>query len=61
MVVLDEWFNGVPMAYIITSSSKQKDLAPWMNALNDILLFVKQDWCPNAFIVDDSKVEINDL
>jgi hypothetical protein len=43
MMVFDEWFNGVPMAYIITSSSKPKDLAPWMGALNDILLSIKQD------------------
>jgi hypothetical protein len=61
MMVFDEWLNGVHVVYIITSSAKQKDLAPWMNALNDILLFAKQDWCLNAFIVDDTKVEINNL
>jgi hypothetical protein len=49
------------VAYVITSNAKQKDLDPWMNALNDILLFVKQNWCPNAFIVDDAKVETNSL
>jgi hypothetical protein len=37
MLVFAEWFNGVHVAHIITSSAKQKDLAPWMNALNDIL------------------------
>ncbi len=53
-MVFDEWCNGVHVVYVITSNAKQKDLTPWMNAWNDILLFVKQDWCPNAFIVDDA-------
>jgi hypothetical protein len=37
MMVFDEWYNGVPMVYIITSSYKQHDLTPWMNALNKSL------------------------
>jgi hypothetical protein len=60
-MVFDEWFNGVHVVYIITSNAKQKDLAPWMNVLIDIFLFVKQDRRPNVFIVDDAKVEINNL
>jgi hypothetical protein len=61
MMVFDEWFNGVHVAYVITSNAKQKNLDPWMNALDDNLLSIKQDWCPNAFIVDDAKAKINSL
>ncbi len=61
MMVFDEWCNGVQVAYVITSSAKQKDLDPWMNDLNDIILSVKPYWCPNAFIVDDAKAERNNL
>jgi hypothetical protein len=38
MIVFDEWYNGVLVAYIITSSYKQCDLTPWMDALNKSLL-----------------------
>jgi hypothetical protein len=61
MMVFDEWFNDVSVAYIITSNAKQKYFASWMNALNDIFLFVKQDWRPYVFIVNDAKIEINNL
>jgi hypothetical protein len=56
MMVFDEWYNGVLVVYVITSSYKQCDLAPWMDTLNKSLLIVKSDWYPNAFIVDDVKV-----
>ncbi len=60
-MVFDEWCNGVHVAYVITSNAKQKDLDLWMNALNDILLYVKQERCLNVFIVDDAKAETNSL
>jgi hypothetical protein len=53
MMVFDEWYNKVPMAYIITSSYKQCDLTLWMDALNKSFLMVKSDWHPNTFIADD--------
>jgi hypothetical protein len=53
MMVFDEWYNEVLVAYIVTSSYKKCDLAMWMDALNKSLLMVKNDWHPNAFIVDD--------
>jgi hypothetical protein len=43
MMVFDEWYNGVPMAYIITSSYKQQHLALWMDALNKRLLMLQSD------------------
>jgi hypothetical protein len=43
MMVFDEWYNGVLVVYIITSSYKQCDLASWMDALNKSLLMVKNN------------------
>jgi hypothetical protein len=53
--------NGITGShvYIITSSYKQRDLPPWMDALNKSLLMVKSDWHPNAFIVDVLWVLVN--
>ena len=60
-MVFDDWMNGVPVAYIITSSSKQDDLEPWMNALAKKLVSVQGDWRPNAFITDCAQAEIGGL
>jgi hypothetical protein len=43
MMVFDEWYNGVLVAYIITSSYKQRHLAPWMDELNKRLLMFQSD------------------
>ena len=60
-MVFDDWLNGVPVAYIITSSSKQPDLEPWMRALATKLGQVQEDWMPNAFITDCAQAEIGGL
>ena len=60
-MVFDDWLNGVPVAYIITSSSKQPDLEPWMRALATKLASVQEDWMPNAFITDCAQAEIEGL
>ena len=61
LMVFDDWLNGVPVAYIITSSSKQPDLEPWMRALAKKLTTVQRDWMPNAFITDCAQAEIGGL
>ena len=60
-MVFDDWLNGVPVAYVITSSSKQVDLEPWMRALANKMVSVQKDWMPNAFITDCAQAEINGL
>ena len=60
-MVFDDWLNGVPVAYIVTSSSKQLDLEPWMRALAKKLSSVQKDWMPNAFITDCAHAEIGGL
>jgi hypothetical protein len=61
MMVFYEWHNGVHVAYINTSNYKTRDLSPWMDALNKSLSLVKAYWHANAFIVDDARVEINNV
>jgi hypothetical protein len=61
LMVFDDWLNGVPVAYIVTSSSKQPDLEPWMNALANKLVSRQSDWAPNAFITDCAQAEIGGL
>ena len=58
-MVFDEWHNGVPVAFILTSRCAEKDLTPWMKALNDRMVEEKPDWKPAAFIVDCAQGEIN--
>ena len=60
-MVFDDRLNGVPMAYIITSSSKQPDLEPWMKALAKKLASVQPDWAPNAFITFCAQAKIGGL
>jgi hypothetical protein len=43
MMVFDEWYNWVPMAYIITSSYKQRHLTPQMDALIKRFLMFQND------------------
>ena len=61
LMVFDDWLNGVPVAYIITSCSKQPDLEPWMKALANKMVSVQADWMPNAFITDCAQAEIGGL
>lgn len=61
VMVFDEYYNGVPVSYIITSKTAQADLVPWLKALNASMIAKKLDWCPTAFIVDYAQGEINSL
>jgi hypothetical protein len=60
-MVFDKWNNGCPIAYTITSWSKQNDLSKWMDAINRKMEESKGNWKLNSFIVDDVDVEINSL
>ena len=48
-MVFDEYHNGVPVAFIITSNSAQADLVPWLKALNSAMTTEQADWCPKCF------------
>lgn len=54
LVVFDEWHNGIPIAWVITSRQKEDDIFDWLWALK---LFVNNEdlaWKPSCFIVDDA-------
>ncbi|KAG0619324.1 hypothetical protein M758_4G131400 [Ceratodon purpureus] len=58
-MVFDEWHNSIPVAFILTSRCAEKDLTPWMTALNSRMTDEKPDWRPATFIVDCAQGEIN--
>ena len=60
-MVFDYWLNGVLVAYIITSSSRQPDLEPWMRALAKKMSSLQGDWMPNAFTTNCAQAKIGGL
>lgn len=58
-MVFDKWRNGVPVAFIIAQSAKEKDITPWLTAIKQKLVSKMPEWLPSAFIVDDALAEIN--
>lgn len=60
IMVFDEWRNGIPVAWFITSSSKE-DLTPVLAALKDKIVAAMPDWKPSSIIVDNAQAEINAL
>jgi hypothetical protein len=58
-MVFDEWRNGIPIAYFITSSSKEKHLQPILETLTLKAACVNPEWKPSAVIVDNAQGEIN--
>ena len=61
VMVFNEWQNGIPIAYCITSTSKQAELTPWLESLKKKMTNSQRDWYPNAFIVDCAQGKINAL
>jgi hypothetical protein len=61
IMVFDEYHNGIPVAFIITSKTGQADLVPWLKALNSAMTSKQPNWCPCAFIVDCAPGEINSI
>ena len=59
LMVFDEWHNGIPIAFILTSRCTEADLTPWMAALNERMTVENPEWRPSAFIVDCAQGEIN--
>lgn len=61
MMVFDEWRQGIPVAWILTSRCAETDLTPWMRAVNARMRSANPGWEPSAFIVDCAQGEINAL
>ncbi|MCO5554535.1 hypothetical protein L7F22_008065 [Adiantum nelumboides] len=61
ILVFDAFRNGVPIAWIITSSCCCSDIAKWLTKLRNRVLDHNKGWEPNAFMVDDAEAEIQAL
>jgi hypothetical protein len=59
VMVFDEWHNGVPVVYVITSRCQEEDILAWLSKLRDRVIGLKPEWMPNAVIVDCVQVELN--
>lgn len=59
LMVFDEWHQGIPVAWVLTSRCAEPDLTPWMGSLNNRMKQECPDWRPSAFIVDCAQGEIN--
>jgi hypothetical protein len=59
VMVFDEWQNGIPVAFIITSKCDEEDVLRWLTSLRDRVVKHCEDWHPNTLIVDCTKGELN--
>ncbi|BBM97208.1 hypothetical protein MPTK1_1g03840 [Marchantia polymorpha subsp. ruderalis] len=53
ILVVDQYYNGIPVAWIITPNIRKHDAQPWMEALRQSLHEVSIDWKPQSFVVDN--------
>jgi hypothetical protein len=53
-MVFDEWQNGIPIAYFITSSSKEKHLQPILETLTLKAACINPEWKPSTVIVENA-------
>eukprot|EP01018_Ginkgo_biloba_P027353 Gb_36941 [translate_table: standard] len=59
LLVFDTHYNGLSVAWIISSSSSASDIQSWMEKLRSGIYKMDPTWRPTAFMVDDVVVEIN--
>ena len=55
IMVFDSHKNGIPIAWIVSSSSKRLDIIPWLKAFRNVMLDNFKSWSPNAFLIDDAE------
>ncbi|MCO5613306.1 hypothetical protein L7F22_067582 [Adiantum nelumboides] len=61
VLVFDAFRNGVPVAWVITSSSTRVNISSWLTSLRNRVLDHCKGWEPNAWMVDDAEAEILSL
>eukprot|EP01018_Ginkgo_biloba_P015399 Gb_14889 [translate_table: standard] len=59
LIVFDTYQNGVPISWIISSSSSANDIQNWMEKLQSRIREVDPTWRSSAFMVDDVAAKIN--
>lgn len=58
-MVFDNHKNGIPVAWVITSSATQANVAKWLADLQQHMRRMAPTFQPSCFLVDDSRAEIN--
>lgn len=59
VMVVDNFHNGLPIAWILTSQEREEDLILWMQALKERAISMVPTWKPSSFIVDDQEAQTN--
>eukprot|EP01018_Ginkgo_biloba_P032726 Gb_32690 [translate_table: standard] len=59
LLVFDTHQNGLPVAWIISSSSSASDIQSWMEKLRSRIYEMDPTWRPSASMVNDVDAEIN--
>ncbi|KAL2649747.1 hypothetical protein R1flu_017875 [Riccia fluitans] len=53
VLVVDQYCNGIPVAWIISPNIKKHDYQPWMEALRQSMFEHYVEWSPKSFVVED--------
>jgi hypothetical protein len=61
LMVFDDHYMGVPLAWIITSRQTVQDLIKWLKPLKDKMLSHMPHWKSSCFFVDDAPQELKAL
>jgi hypothetical protein len=57
-MAFDPHGNGMPVAWIITTSGIEVEVRKWLDALQQRMVGLKPSWRPSCFLLDDSRAEI---
>lgn len=57
VMAFDAHQNGVPVAWVISSSAMEIEVRKWLGAMRDRMLQLNPAWRPTCFLVDDSRAE----
>ena len=60
-MVFDEWRNGIHVVFFVISRTREQDLHPVLEALQNRVHTLKRDWAPFSIVVDNAQAEINTL
>ncbi|ERN03925.1 hypothetical protein AMTR_s00078p00196690 [Amborella trichopoda] len=59
LLVFDAYQNGIPVAWVISSSYASQDIHMWMGSLVERVRARDLNWRPTAFLIDDPSFEIS--
>ena len=59
ILVFDAHRNGVPIAWVLTSSATVDTICFWLSQFRNGMLNYHKSWQPTSFMVDDAEREID--